>query len=100
MSLTEKAVNAICNICESNSIFDHITRLGMSDEYYVMAMALEAQRKAAKPVPFDKAQGGLSAVPFDGAQDRLSSSKGKIEGKVTRKWFSRAGAYRRERKLR
>lgn len=50
MSLIEKAVGAICDICESNFIFDHITRIGMDDEYYVMAMALEAQKKAAKPV--------------------------------------------------
>lgn len=47
MSLIEKVVNTICDICESNFILDHITRLGMSDEYYVMAMALEAKKKAA-----------------------------------------------------
>lgn len=50
MSLIEKAGNTICDICESNFIFDHITRLGMDDEYYVMAMALDAQRKAARKV--------------------------------------------------
>lgn len=48
MKLIEKLSDFICAILESNPILDHITRLGMSDEGYVMAMMREAKRRTSR----------------------------------------------------
>lgn len=41
----EKFNDFICAILESNPILDHITRLGMSDEGYFLAMVKASQNK-------------------------------------------------------